>query len=131
MARHWHPDGTGIGSGGDDCGGDIQRGDSYSVRFARDDLPGSLLTITFYAVEYDRAPGVFAVQRETEWLVCTDPANPGGTELWSDYHYDDLPDWTRDTARLAEQEALRRARDCLRRSAEDIGWDGRPFRVAR
>lgn len=57
----WQPDGTGVVSNGD-CGGDIQRGESYSVRFVHPDLYGSLVTITYYAVEYDECPGEFAVQ---------------------------------------------------------------------
>jgi hypothetical protein len=124
----WHPDGTGVQPGGDAVGGDIQRGDSYSVRFIRDDMPGSLLTVTFYAVEYGNCPGEFVVQRQIEWLLCSDPADPGGTEIWSDYEYDDISPTVMDTAGQAEQAAREVAAQDLDGGAEDINWNGQPFR---
>jgi hypothetical protein len=76
MARNngWCPDGTGVRSNGD-YGRDIQRGDSYSVRFVRPDMRGSLITVSFYAVEYAKCLGEFAVQRRDE------PARPDGRGL--------------------------------------------------
>lgn len=100
----WRADGDGVGSSGD-CGGDIQWGDSYSVRYVRPDMPGSLITVTFYAVEYDENPGEFGVQRQVEFMVCEDPADPGGTEIWSEVTYDDVNDLVIDTADEAEREA--------------------------
>jgi len=124
--RQWHPDGTGVDSNGW-CGGDIQRGDSYSVRLVRDDKPGSLLTITFYAAEYDENPGEFDVQRQVEWLVCSDPADPGGTEIWSDYSYDDVSAIVIDTEEEAEDEARERAEAVLADPSPYFGWDGEPW----
>ena len=49
-----------------------------------------MVTVTFYPMEYDERPGEFVVQRETEFLTCTDPSDPGGTEIWSEDNIDDL-----------------------------------------
>lgn len=86
----WRPDGTGVEPNGDAVGGDIQRGESYSVRFIRPDRPRSLVTVSFYATESDNNPGEYGVQRQVEWLVCEDPNLPGDTEVWSDDAYDDI-----------------------------------------
>jgi hypothetical protein len=121
----WRPDDAGVFQGYDRTA-DIVVGDAWSVRFVRDDMPGSLITVAFYPVEYDENPGEFIVQRETEWMVCENPADPGGTEIWSDALTDDpMPEtW----ASVAEAEA-----DC--RSAAEVAlgvawaygtWDGRP-----
>jgi hypothetical protein len=125
----WQPDGTGIVSNGD-CGGDIQRGDSYSVRYRHPQLPHAVITRSAYAAEdTDRNPGEFFVQVETEWIVCTDPADPGGTETWSDTSYDDEEDRSWDTAEEAEADARRVAAELLQ-DAGSHSWDGRP-EVAR
>jgi hypothetical protein len=120
----WQPDGTGIQDGGD-CGGDIQAGNSYSVRFTRRDMPGSLVTITFYPVEYDNCPGEFVVQRQIEWMVCRDPRDPGSTEIWSDVEYDDVSDTVSGTVAGAEREACGKATYALG-TADEIKWDGQP-----
>jgi hypothetical protein len=86
----WAADGTGVQPGGD-AGGDIQAGESYRVRYRRADRPCAMITRTAYPAEVPGQPGVFFVQVETEWLVSTDPLDPGGTETWSDYAYDDEP----------------------------------------
>jgi hypothetical protein len=122
-AAGWYAEGAAEPGGW--IGGDIQRGDSYDVRFVRDDKPGSMITVSFYAVEYDECPGEFAVQRQVEWLVCEDPADPGGTEIWSDYSYDDISAVVMD----AEDEAERDARECADAAVNDdsyFGWDGEP-----
>jgi len=120
----WRTDGTGVQPGGD-CGGDIQAGDSYSARFVRPDLPGSLMTVTFYPVEYDECPGEFVVQRQLEWMVCGDPRDPGGTEIWSDVAYDDMPSRVMGSRREAGKEARAFARAELER-AWTYAWDGQP-----
>jgi hypothetical protein len=123
----WQPDGTGIRPGGD-AGGDIQAGNSFSVRYVRPDLPGSLITRTAYAVE--NVPGEFTIQIQTEWLVCTDPRDPGGTEIWSDYAYDDegCPIWS--SVGEAEDAAREGAAKMLG-EAEMHDWDGQPDRGTR
>lgn len=120
----WRPDDTGVDSNGD-CGGDIQRGDSYSVRYVRPDMPGSLITETYYATEYDSLPGEFGVQRQVEFMVCEDPADPGGTEIWSEVTYDDVSYLVIDTEAEAEREAREFAEAALDRGWTH-GWDGLP-----
>lgn len=123
---NWKPDGTGVQSAGD-IGGDIQRGETYSVRFVRPDKPGSLYTVTFYAVEYDhQCPGEFVVQEQTEWMVCEDPRDPGGTEIWSDMQTRDISEHVWYTQAEAEKEAREFAEAELRPGSSDIGWDGEP-----
>jgi hypothetical protein len=121
---NWQPDSRGVQPGGW-VGGDIQRGDSYSVRYVRPDMPGSLITRTAYAVEYDNLPGEFVIQIQTEWLVCTDPSDPGGTEIWSDYAYDDEGCPIYDSAAKAEDAARQAAAELLG-DAGSHDWNGQP-----
>lgn len=118
----WRPDGTGVDSAGD-IGGDIQRGESYSVRFVRPDRPRSLVTVSFYATESDNNPSEYGIERQVEFLVCEDPNEPGGTEVWSDCHYDDISYEVIDTEAEAEAEAARHAQSALG-DGDDIRWDG-------
>ena len=125
-AATWHPYSTDVESGGD-TGGDIQVGkDSYSVTFIRDDKRGSLLTVTFYPVAYPEAPREFAVQRQVEWMVCDDPSDSGGTEVWSDVEYTDLEDAWYASAGQAEAAARDSARAVLADGSPYWGWDGDP-----
>ena len=122
----WRPDGTGIQPGGD-IGGDIQASDSYSVRFRHPDLPNAVITCTAYAAEdADRNPGEFFLQVETEYLTCTDPSDPGGTETWSDVTYDEEDGRIWDTAGEAEEAARQRAAEELG-DADSLEWDGEPW----
>lgn len=122
----WQPDGTGIVSNGD-CGGDIQVGDSYSVRFRHPRLPNAVITRSAYAAnDADRNPGEYFVQVLTEWLVCTDPEHPGDTETWSDASHDDW-DGTWASAAEAEADARDRVTSELLRNAYCLDWDGQPF----
>src|SRR5690348_10449706 len=84
----WAADDTGVQPGGD-TGSDIQAGESYSVRYRRADRPCAMITRTAYPAEAPSRLGVFFVQVETELLVSDDPHDPGGTEIWSRYAYDD------------------------------------------
>jgi hypothetical protein len=123
--KGWQPDGTGIVSNGD-CGGDMQRGDSYSVRYRNPGLPSAVITRAAYAAEDDGNPGDFFIQVQTEWLICDDPEYPGDTETWSDITYDDEDARIWDTAGEAEEAARQRAAEELS-DAESIGWDGEPW----
>jgi hypothetical protein len=79
----WLPDGTGVLRDCED-GDDYQSGASYSVRFRRADVPGAIITQTAYPVNVgDGCKGPFLVRVETVWVVCRNPENPGGTEVWS------------------------------------------------
>jgi hypothetical protein len=120
----WRLDGTGITDGGD-VGGDIQAGNAWSVRYVRDDMPGSLITETVYAVKTPSGRGHgYAYQIQTEFLICTDPADPGGTEVWSDLTYEgSLLDYP--TLKAAGAEAWRVAeRLNTEAQAGAHGWDG-------
>ena len=120
----WQADGTGVQPGGD-IGGDIQAGDSYSVRYRRADLPGSMITWTAYPVEYDNCPGEFVVQTQTEWLVCEDPSDPGGTEIWSEVSCKDDDGAIYDSAADAEAAACEAATVMLGHAGIQY-WNGLP-----
>jgi hypothetical protein len=122
----WQPDGYGVMPGGD-AAGDIQVGESYSVRFVAPEMPGSLITLWFYAVEYAELPGEFVVQRQVEWLTCTDPADPGGTETWSDERCDGVIEVVISSTDEAETAAFRSAEAALGDAGIYAGWDGQPF----
>jgi hypothetical protein len=66
-----------------------------------------MITVSFYPAGYEECPGEFAVQRQVEWLVCDDPADPGGTGVWPDYAVDDVTEVVIGSA----GEAGRRARE--------------------
>lgn len=114
----WRHDGKGVLSNAD-CGGDIQAGESFSVRYVR---PGrrATITVSFYPVEYDELPGEFIVQRQVEWYL----GGPDGDEIWSDVDYDDVS-LVMDTAAEAEQEARDFANGALT-LGDTHGWDGQP-----
>ncbi len=79
--------GGGVLPGGD-VGGDAQLDESFSVRFHHRHRPGALVTVRYYAaLDLDDLTTIY-VERQTELLACTDPADPGSTEVWSDYRYE-------------------------------------------
>jgi len=102
--------------------GDAQLSESFSVRFHHHDHPGALLTYRYYAaVDLDDLTTIY-VERQTELLVCTDPADPGGTEEWSDCRY---------AAVQRDLGSVQAATAAARRAAEahlacDEAWSGRP-----
>jgi hypothetical protein len=120
----WLPDGTAIACD-DQVGGDDQVGESYSVRFRRADLPGAIITRTAYPVNVGGdCEGQFLVRVETVWLVCRDPDDPGGTEVWSDRRVEDeneLYGTSIEAARAAWGVACE-----LRCDAGFLAWDGLP-----
>jgi hypothetical protein len=125
--KGWQPDGTGVQPAGD-IGGDIQAGDSYSVRFVNPGLPHAIITYTAYpAGESGPDSADFYVQAEIESLICEDPADPGSTETWSEveYHRPDDEAWY-GTVTEAE-EAARRAAARYLEYAGYLDWNGEPF----
>jgi len=78
--------GGGVLPGGD-VGGDRQASESFSVRFHHRDHPGVLVTYSYFAAVDEENPAAITVQRDTEFMVCTDPYDPGGTEVWSAYRW--------------------------------------------
>jgi hypothetical protein len=76
-----------VGAGGD-CGGDVQVSDAWDARWCKPLTDGTtaLVTRSFYIIDESmEGVGPFRLERRTEYLICADPADPGGTEEWSDY----------------------------------------------
>jgi hypothetical protein len=113
--------GGGVLPGGD-VGGDAQLDESFSVRFHHRDRPGALVTYRYYAaLDLDDLTTIY-VERQTEYLVCTDPADPGGTEVWSDSRYEPVQ---RDLGSVeAATAAAHRAAEAHLACDED--WPGLP-----
>jgi hypothetical protein len=119
----WITDTMGVQPGGD-VGGDIQAGESYAVRYRRPDQECAIITCTAFPAQSPTRPGVFFVQVQTEWLVCADPRDPGGTEIWSESDtYDEAA--TYDSAAEA-QAVARRVATSLLDDAASHDWDGLP-----
>ena len=77
-------------STGIDWGGDVQVGDAFDARWTRslDDGLTAMVSRTYYAIVPDQpGPRVREMERCDEYLVCTDPSDPGGTEEWAEYRY--------------------------------------------
>jgi hypothetical protein len=113
--------GGGVLPGGD-VGGDAQLDESFSVRFHHHDHPRALVTFYYYAaLDLDDLTTVF-VEQQTEYMVCTDPSDPGSTELWSDYRYRPV---------ATGFESVEAATAAAKQAAEahlvcDEDWSGRP-----
>jgi hypothetical protein len=112
--------GGGVLPGGD-VGGDVQPAESFSVRFHHRDHPGALVTYRYYAaIDLDDLTTI-TVERQTELLACTDPADPGSTEVWSDCRYETVQ---RDLGSVeAATATARRAAEAHLACDED--WSGR------
>lgn len=131
-----------------DYGGDIQIGKATHIRFTHRDLPGRLVTVMAYPVAPERSietqegtkttfhgykhdMGSVGIQVQTEFMICKNIDDPGGTEEWSDCQYEDLD--TRpynrgddtDKIRAAEVDAL----TFIERfdANRSIAWDGERF----
>ena len=123
----WQADDSGVQPCGD-VGGDYQATDSYGRRFTRPDVPNAMINVTYYGVACrkpgsEEPNGEYAVEEQVETLVCRDPADPGGTEVWSDTTYRDV----NYRVITSQAEADRKARAYAER-ADMYGcdWDGRP-----
>lgn len=98
----WIPQG-GVEDPGD-IGGDVQAGAAHSRRFIRW-MPSvskwAVINDAYYQIEDERSsrvdgplyahcngPTVTGIDRQVELIICTDPADPGGTEEWADYVYE-------------------------------------------
>jgi hypothetical protein len=113
--------GGGVLPGGD-VGGDRQVSESFSVRFHHRTRPGVLVTYSYYAAVDEESPTTITVERETEYLVCSDPADPGGSEVWSAYRHATLPGGFA-RVQAAADAALRAA---LAHLVCEEPWAGRP-----
>jgi len=116
-ATGWQPDGSGVTTGGPAA--DSQLGAAYRVHFVNPAAPGCLITLTYFAEEAGRR---YAVGRECEFLVCSDPSDPHGTKVWSDTDYDGVAGMLGpfSSATYAERAALENAEWSLE-CGEDIG----------
>lgn len=79
-----------------DVGGDEQATRSFDRRFWHRDQHGVLLNVAFYGVDVryrrnnpppENEPPEYQVCAQYEFMVCSDPNDPGGTEIWSDVRY--------------------------------------------
>jgi hypothetical protein len=140
---------------GNETGGDVQVIDGYSVRFvlcdeeSREPLPleqepgepplYAVLDLCFYAVtamrdfydedgiakDSDGQPLIW-LNIQSEATLCTDPAEPGTTEVLSDIDYDDLNEFFGNREE-ADKAALKLAEKYFKDpklANRDIGWDG-------
>lgn len=115
--------------------GDNQYTDSWETRFRLAGNRHSMITVYAYGelpaseadrVEVDGVPRV-NLSATIEFLICEDPSDPGGSEVWSDYRYIDhvLP------GTFVPLNAEDLAKDLVTLlTAEDSfllrwGWDGR------
>lgn len=78
-----------------DVGGDAQASDSWGRRFVlpRDEeglVP--VLEVRYFIARKDHLNegGPRCVRRQVEYMLCTDPYDPGSTEVWSDQAEQDL-----------------------------------------
>lgn len=77
-----------------DVGGDIQAGESYCRSYVFGPIEGRYLVVdeftypTFIEVpETDARHGKFGVDEQTSYTICTDPDDPGSTEVDSNVIY--------------------------------------------
>jgi hypothetical protein len=70
-----------------DCGGDAQTGEAWSARWIRQLPDGSwgVVDRTFYPADVGDGP---YVERQTSYVICTNPDDPGSSEVWSDAVHD-------------------------------------------
>lgn len=119
----WQLDGPPMADAGD-IGGDNQIGRAFSARFVNLDLRGRIITVYAYPIgEGDR---VTAVESATEYLICRDPENPGGTEEWSDYRYQHLEMDMSVISSIEQAEWAAESWIRLRYGA-DFDWNGERF----
>lgn len=72
-------------------GGDFQVSEAYSTRWTRlleDGLTAVVIRYYYVAAEDGQPPHV---EEQTEYIACTDPTDPGGTERGADYGYRTVP----------------------------------------
>lgn len=98
-----------------------QVSDYWDVRY-QDPQLNAQVTVYWYVVQRDN---VYRVERQTEWLLAGDLAQPGGTEEWSDVVYD-LDSGVYTAVPDAERAAERLAREY---GPADIDWDGQETRT--
>lgn len=135
----WKLDATGLMEDDGQPGGDVQVGNACSIRLENQELDeevggGRVHLVTVYVYpegsERPETPGEvdptsLSLVMQTEFMVCTDRDDPGGSEVWSDYQYDTLD--TRAFRSVVDAECV--AQDFLRAfdPVRDIHWSGGPI----
>lgn len=117
----WTTDPSGVRTGND--ADPQQLGESYSVRYLRADRLGAFIDRTAYVLEVPEQPGTFFVRVMTEWLICDDPADPGGSETWAAPSVTDDEPGSYSSVEEAQQTARRVAAELLA-DAGSQAWDG-------
>lgn len=84
----WQQHGDIAHAEGDMIGGDPQAGPSHSKRFVFGPVEGRHMVLTEYAYADHLPNGAYGTATTTEMILCTDPDDPGSTELDADYWYD-------------------------------------------
>lgn len=105
-----------------DVGGDIQIGTAWGRSWVRT-TPGvpdhwSVLSSTYYLAAAPPDSTERFIQQQVERLICTDPNDPGSSEVWSETDHTDLSDTRPATDELAREFSRED-------SPDDLGWDGR------
>lgn len=118
---------------------------AYSARWVKKNEDGtySVISTYWYPVDlrerlpqssldwYDETWGsdtlLWDVENMTEYIVCTDPEDVGGTEIWSDAEYDDeildVPKFTENRARTV---CYDKCMDEIRNFDHYYNWGGQP-----
>lgn len=115
---------------------------AYSARWARKLENGNTALITqyFYPVDlrerlsesdlekYNEELGeetqLWEVEGYVEYLICTDPEDPGSTEVWSDIEYDDMIDILKYSENRARTECYRKCMDAIDNFSLYFNWSG-------
>jgi hypothetical protein len=124
----------------------LQVGKAAHIRFRHTDKPGRLLTMSAYPMApevevvthkdtvetfhgYKADMDKLAVEVHTEFMICDDIRDPGGTENWCDYRCKRLntaySGIDGEKVRAAEADALKFVRRF--NGERDIDWDGERF----
>lgn len=117
----WHPDAKGIRYCDADYLGDRQHGGAWTVRLVRNDVPTAFVTVAV-AVVLNRADR-WSPETQIEYMIATDPADIGGTEVWSGYEYESDHAYDYETPGQA-MHALPGIIQHYATSADDFTWDG-------
>lgn len=127
-ATTWRADSLGLVKDAGDMGGDTQAGPAYEIRFVRDDLFGALVTVSTWASVTETSGGdELGWDGRVEYLTCTDPTDPGGTETWSRVDYMEGSALVSPDLGHADHAAHAEAQRWLTSVNDYISWDGKPF----
>lgn len=106
-------------------GGDFLVSEALGRRWwlVRRDGTFALFDLAWYLCDDTRwrtSPRGRWLERQEEYLICTDLREPGGTETWADYRFIEETDWP------VEDASVEKAAIAFER--KQITWDGEEFR---